>query len=360
MATDASRIYTVADLAAHVGGVVLGDAQRPISACRGLNLARPTDATFLSNIKYTAQLATTEAGCVVVGKGTTPADIDRGTRPPLTFIQTDDPYYSFREIVVLLHGFRVHPAMVVSPLAVVAKSAKIGANCQIHPFASIGENAVLGAGCVVYPGAVIMARARLGDTCIVYPNATIYDDCVLGNRCILQSGAVVGSDGYGFATHRGVHHKIPQIGHVVLEDDVEVGANTVIERAAMESTVIAKGTKLGNSVVVGHNCHIGEHNLLVSQVGIAGSTQTGHHVVLAGQVGVAGHLHIGNMVRAAAQAGIAADVPDGQDVGGTPAVEMKQAKRVYLQLYQLPDLVKRLRELERTVAALKKSSSDQA
>ncbi len=360
MATDASRIFTVADLAAHVGGVVLGDAHRPISACRSLNLARPTDATFLSNNKYTTQLATTEAGCVVVGKGTAPADIDRGTLPPLTFIQTDDPYYSFREIVVLLHGFRVHPAMVVSPLAVVAKSAKIGANCQIHPFASIGENAVLGAGCVVYPGAVIMARAKLGDTCIVYPNATVYDDCVLGNRCILQSGAVVGSDGYGFATHHGVHHKIPQIGNVVLEDDVEVGANTVIERAAMESTVIAKGTKLGNSVVIGHNCQIGEHNLLVSQVGIAGSTQTGRYVVMAGQVGVAGHLHIGNMVRAAAQAGIAADIPDGQDVGGTPAVEMKQAKRVYLQLYQLPDMVKRLRELERTVAGLKKTPSDQA
>ncbi len=360
MAADNSRTVTVAELAAHVGGVVAGDGQRPIRGCRSLNLAGPQDASFLSNIKYTQQLAVTNAGCVIVSHSLKPSDIDRGSLAPLTLIQTADPYFSFREIVVLLHGFRVHAPMSVSPLAAVAKSAKLGANCQIHPFACVGENAVVGDRCVVYPGAVIMARSRLGDDCIVYPNAVIYDDCVLGNRCVLQSGAVIGSDGYGFATHHGIHHKIPQIGNVILEDDVEIGANSVIERAAMESTTVAKGTKLGNAVVIGHNCQIGEHNLLVSQVGIAGSTQTGHHVVFAGQVGVAGHLTIGNLVRAAAQAGIAADVPDGQDVGGTPAMEMKQAKRVYLQLYQLPEIARKLRELQREIAAMKTPPSTDA
>ena len=342
---------TVEELAAHIGGTVIGDKARQITHCNGLSSAGAQDISFLSNQKYAAHLITTRAGCVVVGKDTVPLQRKDGWEPAL--IQTEDPYYSFRQILILLHGFRVHPPIGISPLAVVAKSARIGQGVNIHPFAVVGENVEIGENANIYPHVSIMAGARIGRDCIMYPSSVIYDQCVLGDRVILQAGAVVGCDGYGFATHQGIHNKIPQIGNVVLEDDVEVGSNTVIERATMESTVIRAGTKLGNSVVIGHNCRIGEHNLLVSQVGIAGSASTGHHVVLAGQVGVAGHLHIGDMVRAVAQSGIAQDISPNKDIGGTPSMDLKHARRVYMHFMQLPDIVKRLRDVESELAELK-------
>lgn len=350
--TDAHKLpRTVEELAAHVGGTVVGDKSRRIARCNGLSSAGSEDISFLSNHKYAIHLNTTQAGCVVVGNDISAIQRADAWEPAL--IQTADPYYSFQQILVLLHGFRSHAPIGISPLAVVAKTARIGKGVNIHPFAVIGENAQVGDNTNIYPHVTIMSGAQIGQDCIIYPSAVIYDQCVLGDRVILQSGAVVGCDGYGFATHKGIHNKIPQIGNVVLEDDVEVGSNTVIERAAMESTVIRKGTKLGNSVVIGHNCRIGEHNLLVSQVGIAGSASTGHHVVLAGQVGVAGHLHIGDMVRAAAQSGIAQDIEPNKDIGGTPSMDLKHARRVYLNFIQLPDIVKRLREVESALEALK-------
>ncbi len=347
--TSCSR--TVEELAGHVGGTVVGDKGRPITGCNGLSSAGPEDISFLSNQKYADLLSTTKAGCVVVGKDVPPIERHDGWLPAL--IQTDDPYYSFRQILVLLHGFRKHPAIGISPLAVVSKSARIGSGVNIHPFAVVGDNVEIGDNSNIYSHVTIMPHARIGQDCILYPSAVVYNRCVLGNRVILQAGAVIGCDGYGFATHQGIHHKIPQIGNVVLEDDVEIGSNTVIERAAMESTSIGKGTKLGNGVIIGHNCRIGEYNLLVSQVGIAGSASTGHHVVLAGQVGVAGHLHIGDMVRAAAQSGIAQDIEPNKDIGGTPSMDLKHARRVYLNFMQLPDIVKRLREVESALEELK-------
>ena len=342
---------TVEELAAHIGGTVIGDKARQITHCNGLSSAGATDISFLSNHKYAAHLNTTGAGCVVVGKDTVSMQRSDGWEPAL--IQTEDPYYSSRQILILLHGFRAHPSIGISPLAVVAKTARIGQGVHIHPFAVVGENVEIGDNTNIYPHVSIMAGARIGRDCIMYPSSVIYDQCILGDRVILQAGAVVGCDGYGFATHQGIHNKIPQIGNVVLGDDVEVGSNTVIERATMESTLIRAGTKLGNSVVIGHNCRIGEHNLLVSQVGIAGSASTGHHVVLAGQVGVAGHLHIGDMVRAVAQSGIAQDISPNKDVGGTPSMDLKHARRVYMHFMQLPDIVKRLREVESELADLK-------
>ncbi len=360
MTESTENLHSVGTLAAHVGGVVLGDSARLIARCHGLSGAKPTDITFVANAKYMRQLATTEAGCVVVARQVSQTSIARDGKAPLTLIQTDDPYFSFREIVVLMHGFRRHPGVGISPLASVAASARIGKNVNLHPFAYVGENAVIGDGCNIYSGVTIMEGAVIGDECILYPSCTIYDQCVLGKRVILHAGVVIGSDGYGFATHNGVHHKIPQIGAVTLEDDVEIGGNSVVERAAMETTRIGRGTKLGNGVVIGHNCNIGQHNLLVSQVGIAGSTSTGHHVVLAGQVGVAGHLHIGDMVTAAAQTGIAGDIPAKQVVWGTPSLEIHQAKRVFAQLAHLPELVKRVRVLESELKKLNSAGEDHA
>ncbi len=336
-APDVPVTFTVNELAAQVGGTVIGDGNRRIKRCCGLESAGPEDISFVSNIKYIGQLNTTAAGCVVVDAKLNHQSIKRPSDSPLTIIQAADPYFAFRQIMVAIHGMRSHPKPMVSPLCDIAPSARIGADCYIAPFVTIGENCRIGDRCVLYSGVQIMAGAELESDCILYPNVVVYDCCRLGKRVIIQSGAAIGCDGYGFATHQGVHHKIPQVGNVVLGDDVEVGANTVIERAAMESTLVGEGTKIGNNVVVGHNCQIGRHNLLVSQVGIAGSSTTGDYVVLAGQVGVAGHIRIGDRVRAAAQSGITSDIEPGRDIGGTPAMDFKLAKRVYLQIFQLPE-----------------------
>jgi len=344
---------TVEQLAQEVGGVVSGDKSRLIGRCAGLISAGPDEISFLSNSKYAKHFSTTKAGCVVVGKDFDSKKIDRSGHEPLTLILVDDPYFAFRQIVVLLHGFRQKPAPGVSPLAAVARTAKIGRDVSIGPFTTVGDQAVIGDRTVLYSGVTVMDATQVGEDCIIYPAVTIYDQCVLGNRVIIQSGASIGCDGYGFATYKGVHHKISHFGNVVLSDDVEVGANTVIERAAMQSTVIAKGTKLGNGVVIGHNCQIGEHNLLVSQVGIAGSSTTGNYVVMAGQVGVAGHLKIGDMVRVAAQTGIMTDIEPNQEIGGSPAMEVRRARRVYFHFLQLPELVKRIESLETQIESMK-------
>lgn len=349
---------TIDALAAAIGGEVVGDGGAPMRSCATLSCAGPDQVGFVSNPRYARQLETTRAGCVIVAANTDPESLRRPADKPLTLIRCSDPYFAFRQAVVALHGYRKHRAAGIDPRAQLAKSAHIGANVSIHANVVIGEDARIGDGCVLYPGVTIMDRARLGQNCVLYPNCTVYDACILGNNVILQAGAVIGSDGYGFATHDGVHHKIPQVGNVILEDDVEVGANSVIERAVLESTIVKRGTKLGNAVIIGHNCRIGEHNLLVSQVGIAGSTETGHHVVMAGQVGVAGHLRIGNLVTVAAKSGIIQDVPDKQTMAGSPAAEMRLARKMYFQFTQLPELARRVRALETRLGASQKPKAD--
>ena len=345
---------TVSQLATALGGTVRGDGARLIRACATLENAGPDNLSFVSNPKYANLLETTRAACVIVAPGATA----RLTRTePLTVIEAQDPYFAWREALIQLHGHRPHSAVSISPLASVHPTAQLGNNVNVHPYTTIAENVTVGDNTHIYPHVALMAGAKIGRDCILYPNVTIYDACILGDRCIIHAGTVIGSDGYGFATHAGSHHKIPQHGNVIVENDVEIGANTVIERAVLDSTVIGTGTKLGNSVVIGHNCIIGPHNLLVSQVGIAGSTTTGKYVVLAGQVGVAGHLHIADMTRIAAQSGVAQDITEpGHEHGGYPAMEAKHARRVYLQLTQLPELAKRVKELESELRKLKPTS----
>lgn len=351
--TSAATILTVSELAEMVGGTAQGQLDRPLRGCADLERATHEQLSFLSNIKYRRHLETTQAGCVILAQ----EHASRLQRTDLTLIIAKDPYYAFRQAVVKLHGFRQHACVGVSPQASVHPTAQIGRNVNIHPFAVIGENVVIGADSEIYSQVTIMPNTRLGRECIIYPGATVYDDCVIGERVIIHSGAVIGSDGYGYATHGGVHHKIPQVGNVVLEDDVEIGATTVVMRAALESTVIGKGSKLDCGVVIGHNCRIGPHNLLVAQVGIAGSVSTGKYVVMGGQVGVAGHLHIADLTRFAGQSGVVADVVQpGLEHGGSPAMEVRHARRVYLQFVQLPEMAKRIKELENKLKQLEKAT----
>jgi UDP-3-O-[3-hydroxymyristoyl] glucosamine N-acyltransferase len=318
---------TVDELAKEIGAEVAGDGSMTIASASTLEDAQPGQISFLANAKYAKLLETTRASAVVVAPATKPIG-------NLTLLKAADPYFAFRQAVVRLHGFRKHPHKNISPRA------------NVETTASIGE------GTVIYPGAYVGHNVRVGRDCIIYPNAVVYEECVLGDRVILHSGTVIGADGYGYATNKGIHHKLPQIGNVILEDDVEVGACCSIERAAMGSTVIGKGTKIDQLVVIGHGSKVGPHCLLVAQSGIAGSVTLGHHVVLAGQTGVAGHLKIGDQVTVGAQSGIIADIDEQSTVVGSPAMPVSHARRVYMHFTQLPNIVDRLKAVEQQLEEL--------
>ena len=315
-----------------------------ISGAATLSEARAGDVSFLANPKYEKQLATTRASAVVVDQ-----DAPANGR---TLIRSNDPYYAFMQIVVLLHGHRDHPAAGVSERASVAESARLGEEVAIHDFVCIMDKAEIGDGTRIYPNCTVGPGTRVGRECIIYPNVTIYDGCRIGDRVTIHSGTVVGQDGFGYATHDGVHHKIPQIGAVVIEDDVEIGANCTIDRGTLGDTVIGRGSKFSNLIAIGHNTRIGPHCLLVAQTGIAGSTTVGEHCVFGGQVGVVGHVRIGDRVKVGAQAGVVNDVADDESVIGSPAVELSQAKRSWASMKHLPEFRRKLREFDRALRKL--------
>ena len=331
---------TLKEIAAVIGAeLVGGDPATPVTAVGTLEDARPGEISFLANAKYVRLLEATRASAVIVARGV------RSDRVPL--LRTADPYFAFREAVVKLHGYRRHPHQ------------------GIHPAAHVDPTASVGAGTVIYPGVYVGPRARVGRDCILYPNVVVYDDCVLGDRVILHAGTCIGHDGFGHATHKAPgddatrHYKIPQVGNAVIEDDVEMGANCVVDRATLGSTVIGRGTKFSNLVSIGHGARIGPHGLLVGLVGIAGSTEIGHHVTLAGQVGIAGHLEVGDNVVVGAQSGIINDVPDQSTMIGSPAMPASKARRVYTVFTQLPELLDRIRKLEQQVQELSSNGGDE-
>jgi len=317
---------TVDELAKEIGAEVVGDGSATVTGCMTLETAEAGQVSFLANAKYTKQLDETKATAVICAPS---VKNDR-----VTLLKAADPYFAFRQAIIRLHGHRKHPFAGVHPGA------------HVDPSATIGENTI------IYPGVYVAPGARIGRDCVIYANAVIYDGSVIGDRVIVHACSVVGADGYGFATHKSEHYKIPQVGNVIVEDDVEIGACCSIERGALDSTVIGKGTKIDQLVVIGHGCKIGPHCLIVAQTGIAGSVTLGHHVTLAGQTGVAGHLTIGNNVTAGAKTGIIADVADQKTVVGMPAMDVSHARRVYLFFTQLPDIVERLKALEQQVADL--------
>ena len=329
---------TLAQLAEYVGGKVKGNADVKISNVATIENATAADITFLYNPKYTNALQTTKAGAVIVGKD---------TDAPVSLLIAEDPYYAYTQIVILLHGHRQHKKVGLSQKASIAKSAKIGKNCDIHDFATISDNAVIGDNTIIYPCVFVGPDVSIGKNCILYPNAVIYDGCRLGDNVIINSNAAIGKDGYGYATHKGKHHKIPQVGVVVLEDDVEIGSNCSIQRGAIEDTVIGTGSKIGDLSEVGHGVKIGPHCLIVGQIGMAGSTTMGHHCVIGGQVGIVGHIKIGNCVKIGAQAGVINDIPDNQDLFGAPAIDAAKARRAYAMIENLPEIKKAIRRLEK-------------
>lgn len=330
---------TLAELARLVGGRVRGDGDRPIEAVRTLDSAGPRDLSFLTNPRYREAAAASGAGALLVGEA-------NGDLETADLLIASDPHVALARILKHLYPEErpapgVHPSAVIEAGADVAASATIGAHCVVGAGSRVGERVVLHAGVVVESG------CEIGDDSELHPGVVLYARTVVGRRCALHAGVVLGSDGFGFAEAAGTHEKIPQIGRVVLEDDVEIGANTTVDRAMLEETRIGAGTKIDNLVQIGHNVQIGAGSLLVAQSGIAGSTRLGKGAVLAGQAGVAGHLEIGEGARVAAASAVFKSVPPGVTVAGIPAREVAAWRREQALVQRLAELQRRIRALER-------------
>ena len=317
----------------------------------GLEQAQPGDVTFLSNPRYHPLLGRTRAAAVIL------ANAD-ASPAPCAILRSDNPHLSFAQALRLFRQ-PAAPAKGIDPLSSVASDATLGADVSIGPFVTVGSGAVIGARTIVYPSVVIAPHARIGDDCVIHANVSIRERVVVGHRVVLQNGAVIGSDGFGFVKQPdGSHFKIPQLADVVLEDDVEIGANTTIDRPPIGETRIRAGAKIDNLVQIGHGVSIGRNTLLAAQVGVAGSATIEDDVVLAGQVGVSGHLRIGKGVVATAQTGIPNSVEAGELISGYPAIPNRQWLKSSAVFRQLPALKKRIAQLEARIGELEEKLTE--
>jgi UDP-3-O-[3-hydroxymyristoyl] glucosamine N-acyltransferase len=341
----------LSEIAARLGCRLEGEGSVDIVRVAGIQRAEPGDLTFLTNARYGAELATTRASAVIVGS----ADAARSTSAALLIC--NNPYVAFARAVGLF-SHAVAPPKGVDRLSAVAPDVTLGEDVSVGPFVTIGAAASVGARTIIYPNVVIGPGVRIGDDCIIHAQVTVRERITIGNRVILHDGVVVGSDGFGFATEKdGTHVKIPQLADVVIEDDVEVGANSTIDRPAIGETRIGAGTKIDNLVHVAHGVAIGRRVLLAAQVGIAGSTTIDDEVMMAGQSGVTGHVHVGRRAKIGAKSAVLQSVDADAFVTGHPAFEHTDWRRASVVFRQLPALKKRLEALERLVAELEEKLS---
>ena len=334
---------TLGELAEYLGGTVRGNKEHLVNGLAPIESAGPDKVTFLANPKYASKVAETAAGAILM-----PPGCEAYGR---NVIETPNPYLAFAKLLHLFHTQKPEPRGVMEK-AIVGENVALGENITIHPGAIIGDNVTIGDRTVIHPGAVVYNDVAIGCDTLIHANVVVREKCRIGDRCVLQPGAIVGSDGFGYAPDGAGYYPIPQIGVVVLEDDVEIGANTCIDRAALEVTLIRRGTKLDNLVQIAHNCQIGENCMIVSQVGISGSTKIGNHVTLAGQVGVAGHLTIGDNVMIGAQSGVPGSVPANAGYSGTPIMPHREWLKAMAVVPRLPDMRKTIGSLEKRIAEL--------
>ena len=330
--------FTVAEIAKHLQGEVVGDAATLLASFAPADRARPGDLTFAENDEYLARAEQSAASAIIV-TGSVPSNhkvLIRVSNPRVAFARAMELFFPEPPVMPGIHR-----------TAVIAKSAQIEASAQIGPYCVIGERVRIGAGAALHGGDFVADDCQLGAGVVLFPNVTLYARSELGRRVRVHAGTVIGSDGFGYVLDGGAHRKVAQIGNVIIGDDVEIGANVTIDRGALKPTIIGKGTKIDNLVQIAHNVEIGEHSLLIAQAGVAGSTHLGKYVVLAGQVGVAGHLKLGDRVTLIAQSGVMDDVPEGEKWMGTPAQPDLAAKRQVIALRRLPALLKRVKALEK-------------
>lgn len=341
--------FSAKQIAQFVQGVIEGDENATVNTFAKIEDGKPGAISFLSNPKYTHYIYDTESSIVLVDKS---VELEKPTKA--TLVRVDNAYECVAKLLQLYESMKPKKTGIDS-LAFVSPSAKIGENVYIGAFAYIGDNVVIGDGCQIYPNVVICENAKVGNDCLFYPNVTIYHDCHVGNRVTLHAGSVVGSDGFGFAPSENGYDKIPQIGIVTIEDDVEIGANTCIDRSTMGSTYVRKGVKLDNLVQIAHNTDIGANTVMSAQVGVAGSTKVGQWCMFGGQVGIAGHITIGNKVFLGAQSGVPSSLKDDLTLIGTPPMEKLPYFKSQAIFQRLPDLYKQIQKLQKEVDELKKS-----
>jgi UDP-3-O-[3-hydroxymyristoyl] glucosamine N-acyltransferase len=329
---------TLRQLTELVHGELCGEGDVVIRAARPLSEAEPGCITFIEDEKHVHQLDGCRASAVVAPNGLSADGV--------SLLRVPDPLAAFVAIVRHLHGRPEPPVHGIDPRAAIHPTAHLGADCSVYPFACIGEGSRLGARCRIHSGVVIGRFCRIGDDVTLYPGAVLYDGTVLGDRVIIHANTVLGADGFGYRLHEGQHVKVPQLGHVEIGADVEIGACTTIDRGTFQATRVGDGTKIDNLVMVAHNCQIGRHNLFISQMGIAGSSSTGDYVVIAGQAGIVDHVRIGDRAMIGAQAGVTKEVPAGQRVLGSPATPEREQKRILMSLEKLPEIRREVRRIK--------------
>lgn len=340
--------FTAEMIAGFLGGDVVGNKEAKVHTVSSIEEGKAGSLTYLTNPKYEAFLYTTGASIVLVDRTFEPSQ-----HVAATLIKVDDAGACVLKLLEMYNAAKPRRTG-ISPLASLSEQAEVGDGCYIGDFAVVEGGVKIGRGCQIYPQVYLGAGVTVGDGTILYPGVKIYEGCIVGSNCILHAGAVIGADGFGFAPNaQGGFDKIPQLGNVVIEDDVEIGANSCIDRAKTDSTVIRRGVKLDNLIQIGHNVQIGENTVSSAQTGIAGTSKVGSNCFLAGQVGVADHVTIGNFVKIGSKSGIDKNVPDGEVRLGYPALPGMQYHRSSAVFKNLPELERRVKELEKQLAALK-------
>ena len=340
--------FTAQQIASFINGEVIGNKDAEVYTFAKIEEGTAGALSFLANPKYTEYIYTTNSSVVLVNK-----DFEANGDIKATLIKVDNAYESLAKLMTMYEASKPKKQG-ISSLASISPTAKVGENCYIAPFAVIGDGCEIGDGCYIHDGVSVGDGAKVGNNCILYAHVTIYHDCRIGNNCILHSGCVIGADGFGFAPTANGYEKIPQTGIVVIEDNVEIGANTCIDRATMGSTVVHSGVKLDNLIQIAHNDEIGSHTVMASQAGIAGSAKIGEWCMIGGQAGVSGHCKMGDRTIVGAQCGIIGSRKGGETLLGSPAMDAKEFIRVSAYLKKLPDLDKKVKELMKEIEALKK------
>lgn len=340
---------TLKELAELIGGTVVGDGDVEIHRVAGIDSAKPGEITFLANPKYLPLLQSTQASAVMVTPGV--------EAPGVSLLVCSNPYLAFAKVLTALHVTKPECRGIMEG-AYVDPEAKIADGVTIYPGCVIGKNVSVGSGTTLYPGVLLYDNVTVGEDCLIHAGTVVREGCRIGNRVIVQPKAVIGSDGFGFAPDGSSYFKIPQVGIVVIEDDVEIGANCCLDRAALGETRIGRGTKLDNLVQIAHNVKIGADSIIVAQVGIAGSTQIGKHCTLGGQVGVAGHIKVGDNTMVGAQSGIAGNQPGGEIISGTPAIPHRDWLRASKSFAKLPEMRKEIKKLTKQIEELQELTKE--
>lgn len=338
--------FTAEQIANVIGGRVEGNKDAKVHTFAKIEEGTEGAISFLSNPKYTHYLYNTKSSIVIVNE-----DVELEKDVDATLIRVPNAYESIAKLLQIYEASKPKKTG-VAPQAYIAPSAKLGNNCYVGPFAYVGEGAEIGDGCQIYPHAVVGDNVKVGSNCIFYPNTTIYQGCKIGNNVTIHAGSVIGADGFGFAPGADGYDKIPQIGIVVIEDNVEIGANTCVDRSTMGATVIHKGVKLDNLVQVAHNVEIGENTVMSAQVGIAGSTKVGSWCMFGGQVGLAGHITIGDKTFLGAQSGVPGSLKGGEELIGTPPMNPRQYFKSQAIFRRLPDMYKDLNDAKKKIEEL--------